>query len=125
MTRRNGAFLGLVGLFALLAPSIATADHLFDAIGHTREAIAEGRRGGSAALVTHAKAALRSATAVYATTVGSFSAVEADARAQANAHLREGLANLKAAVVEGKKKHVEAATQQAEQALTHLEAAPH
>jgi hypothetical protein len=125
MTRRNGAFLGLVSVLALLAPSIASADHLGDAIGHTREAIAEGKMGDTAALVTHAKAALKSATNVYATTVGSFSAADADAKAQTNAHLKDGLTNLKAAVVEGKKKHAEAATQQAEQALTHLEAAPH
>jgi Small metal-binding protein len=124
MKRRLVASL-LLGLSALLTPSLASADHLADAIGHTREAIAEGKKGDTAALVTHAKAALKSATAVYATTVGSFSAVEADAKAQANAHLKDGLANLKTAVVEGKKKHAEAATQQAEAALTHLEAAPH
>lgn len=125
MKRQTVAPLLFAGALFLFSTGAAFADHLADAIGHTREAIEVGKKGDAAALVSHAKAALKSATSVYASTVGSFSAADADAKAQANAHLKDSLTNLKAAIQEGKKKHAETATQQAEAALTHLEAAPH
>ncbi len=125
MRWRNVVFRIMLGAGLFLTSSLAFANHLADAISHTQEAIEQGKKGNTDALVTHAKAALKSATSVYAATVGSFASMEADAKAQINAHVRESLINLKAAVSEGKKKHAEAATHQAEEALTHLEAAPH
>ena len=125
MKWRIVALFLIFGLGAFLAQSSAFANHLEDAISHTRAAIEEGKKGNTNALVIHAKAALKSATSVYASTVGSFSSREADAKAQINAHVKESLVNLKAAISEGKKTHAEAATHQAEEALTHLEAAPH
>jgi hypothetical protein len=125
MRWRIAAFSLIIGSGAFLAQSSAFANHLADAISHTQQAIEQGKKGNTDALVVHAKAALKSATSVYASTVGSFSSREADAKAQINAHVKESLANLKAAISEGKKTHAEAATHQAEEALNHLEAAPH
>ncbi len=125
MEWRIVALFAIYGLGAFLAQSSAFANHLEDAITHTRAAIEEGRKGNNNALVVHAKAALKSATFIYASTVGSFSSREADAKARLNLHLKDSLANLKAAISEGKKMHAEAATHQAEEALAHLEAAPH
>jgi hypothetical protein len=125
MKRRSLGSLCIILVLAFSAPSIALADHLSNAISHTRAAIEGGKKGDTAALVAHAKAALKAATTIYASTVASFSSKDADAKAQLNAQLKESLVNLRAAVAEGKKKHAEAATQLAEEALTQLEAAPH
>ncbi len=66
----------LVGVLAILTPSIATTDHFNDAISYTVDTIEGGEKGDTAALVTHEKAALESAKTVYASTVGSLSATD-------------------------------------------------
>lgn len=125
MRWRVVAFCVLIGATTLFNPSLGLANDLDDAIGYTRLAVEQGRKGSAGDLVVHAKAALKSTKRAYASRVGSFSSQEADAKAQENEPLKESLTNLKAAVSEGKKKRAEAATQQAEEALKRLEAAPH
>jgi hypothetical protein len=110
MRLRIVGFCALAGVVALFTPSPGLASDLDDAIGHTRLAIEQGRKGSADALVAQARAALKSARRAYAARVGSFSSREADAKAQPNEPLKESLANLKAAVSEGKKKRAEAAT---------------
>jgi hypothetical protein len=125
MRRSVVGFCVLIGAVAPLNPSIGRANDLDDAISRTRSAIEQGRKGSADALVVHAKAALKSARHAYAARVGSFSSQEADAKAQANEPLKASLSNLKAAVSEGKKRRADAATHQAEEALSRLEATPH
>lgn len=125
MKRGIVIFVFILALGGFQVQSSAFANDLEDSITHTRAAIDEGKRGNTNALVVHAKAALKSATSNYAVRVGSFSSREADAKAHLNLDLRQSLVSLKAAISEGKKSHAEAATNQAEESLKHLEAASH
>ena len=110
MNRRNFAFALSIGAAFLLAPGLAfAADHLAEAISHTKEAIATGEQGRVDMLVTHAEAALKHA--------------EAGEKAKSNTHTEEAIKHLEAAIEAGKKNDGGAATGHAKEALTHLEEA--
>jgi hypothetical protein len=112
LNRRIFAFALSLGVAALFAPRLALAeDHLAEAIGHTKEAIANGsgQQGRVDVLVTHAEAALEHAQAAE--------------KEKANQHTTEGISHLEAAIDHGKQNHADVATKHAEEALTHLEAA--
>jgi hypothetical protein len=84
-------------------------DHVADAIRHTKEAIAEGKKGHAKELVTPADLAKQHA-------------MEAE-KVEPSEHVKQALAHLDAALAEGRKDDAAAATKHAEQALEHLEMA--
>jgi phosphotransferase system HPr-like phosphotransfer protein len=86
--------------------------HTEAAIHYTKEAIKVGKAGDASQLVTHAQTALENMHA-------------ANRDNDDNPHANEGIKHLRAAVAEGKKRHISAATRHAEEALIHLEASIH
>jgi hypothetical protein len=112
MNRKPLTFLAGVVFVTLFGPSLARAeDHLAAAIGHTKDAIENGRQGHADALVNHAKAALQQA--------------EAAEEEKDNSEIKRGITYLRVALFRGKLAHSDlpTAVKLAEKALTRLRSA--
>lgn len=92
------------------SPAYAHKEHLYDAIAHTREAVASGRENKPERLVRHATEALHHAREAQ--------------EDHPNIHIRRGIARLREAIKFGNKRR-SGATTIANRALQELERAPH
>lgn len=111
ISRRFIAIALALGLSAFVAPkiSLAAEDHIAEAIGEVKEAIAIGRAGRSDGFVDHSEEALKHAKAAQAE--------------KANPHVAEAIPHLEEGIKTGSKGHVDDGVKHAQEALKHLEQA--